>query len=161
MTPPRLRVASDVGGTFTDNLAYDEAAKRVTVAKVPTTPENRALGTVQGLRRALALQGRAGGDVVYVGHGMTTATNAVIQRRGGRTAFITNEGFRDLLLIGRQDRPSLYDIRQTRPEPLVARADCHTVRGRLDHRGLEVTPLDEAGLRAIAVRIERDRFEAV
>ena len=52
MTPPRLRVASDVGGTFTDNLAYDEAARRVTVAKVPTTPENRALGTVRGLRRA-------------------------------------------------------------------------------------------------------------
>ena len=68
----RLRVASDVGGTFTDNLAYDEAARRITVAKVPTTPENRALGTVQGLLRALALQGRAGGDVGYVGHGMVT-----------------------------------------------------------------------------------------
>src|SRR5437016_5544095 len=91
MAPPRLRVASDVGGSFTDNLAYDEAAKRVTVAKVPTTPENRALGTVRGLQRALALQGRGGGDVGYVGHGMTTATNAVIQRRGGRTAFVTNE----------------------------------------------------------------------
>src|SRR3981189_3477413 len=111
MTPPRLRVASDVGGTFTDNLAYDEAAKRVTVAKVPTTPENRALGTVHGLRRALALQGREGGDVVYVGHGMTTATNAVIQRRGGRIGFITNEGFRDLLLIRRQDRPKLDHTR--------------------------------------------------
>src|ERR1700722_11433843 len=131
----RLRVSSDVGGTFTDNIAYDEATKRVSVAKVPTTPENRALGTVQGLLRALDLQGRGGGEVDYVGHGMTTATNAVIQRRGARTAFITNEGFRDLLLIGRQDRPSLYDIRQTRAPPLVTREDCHTVRGRLDHRG--------------------------
>src|ERR1700674_504711 len=135
MTPARLRVASDVGGTFTDNLAYDEAARRVTVAKVPTTPENRALGTVQGLQRALALQGRGGGDVVYVGHGMKTADNAVLHRRGGRIAFITNEGFRDLLLIGRQTRPSLYDIRRTRPEPLVRRADSHTVRGRLDPQG--------------------------
>jgi N-methylhydantoinase A len=161
MTPPRLRVASDVGGTFTDNLAYDEAAKRVTVAKVPTTPENRALGTVQGLRRALTLQGRQGGDVAYVGHGMTTATNAVIQRRGGRTAFITNEGFRDLLLIGRQNRPSLYDIRRTRPEPLVAREDCHPVRGRLDPAGQEITPLDEDGLRQIAERLRADRVEAV
>ena len=61
MSASHLRVASDVGGTFTDNLAYDEAAKRITVAKVPTTPENRALGTVQGLLRALALQGRGGG----------------------------------------------------------------------------------------------------
>ena len=116
----RLRVASDVGGTFTDNLAYDAAEKRITVAKVPTTPENRALGTVRGLRRALEAQGRGGGDVVYVGHGMTTATNALLQRSGARIAFITNEGFRDLLLIGRQNRPSLYDIRKTRPEPLVA-----------------------------------------
>jgi N-methylhydantoinase A len=158
---PRLRVASDVGGTFTDNLAYDEAARRVTVAKVPTTPENRALGTVRGLRRALALQGRTGGDVAYVGHGMTTATNAVIQRSGGRIAFITNEGFRDLLLIGRQNRPSLYDIRKTRPLPLVAREDCHTVRGRLDPSGREVTPLDEDGLRRIAERLRADRVEAV
>src|SRR5580704_19540184 len=161
MTPPRLRVASDVGGTFTDNLAYDEAAKRITVAKVPTTPENRALGTVRGLQRALALQGRTGADVAYVGHGMTTATNAVIQRSGGRIAFITNEGFRDLLLIGRQNRPSLYDIRRTRPQPLVAHADCHTVRGRLDPAGREVTPLDEAGLRRIAEQLRADRVEAV
>jgi N-methylhydantoinase A len=157
----RLRVASDVGGTFTDNVAYDEATKSVTVAKVPTTPENRALGTVQGLLRALEAQGRAGADVGYVGHGMTTATNAVIQRKGGHTAFITNEGFRDLLLIGRQDRPSLYDIRQTRPRPLVAREDCHTVRGRMDHAGRQVTPLDEAGLRAIAARLKADKIEAV
>jgi N-methylhydantoinase A len=153
MTAPRLRVASDVGGTFTDNLAYDEAAKRVTVAKVPTTPENRALGTVRGLLRALALQGRGGRDVGYVGHGMTTATNALIQRTGGRVAFVTNEGFRDLLLIGRQNRPSLYDIRKTRPLPLVRREDCHTVRGRLDPAGNEVAPLDEAGLRQIAEQL--------
>src|SRR5204863_197461 len=161
MTPSRLRVASDVGGTFTDNLAYDEAARQVTVAKVPTTPENRALGTVGGLRQALAAQNRAGRDVAYVGHSMTTATNAVIQRSGGRTAFVTNEGFRDLLLIGRQNRPSLYDIRKARPEPLVRREDCHTVRGRLDRDGSEVTPLDEAGLRAIAGRLRADRVDAV
>jgi N-methylhydantoinase A len=157
----RLRVASDVGGTFTDNLAYDEAEKRITLAKVPTTPENRALGTVRGLRRALALQDRGGADVAYVGHGMTTATNALLQRSGGRIAFVTNEGFRDLLLIGRQNRPSLYDIRKTRPEPLVRREDCHTVRGRLDPAGSEVTPLDEDGLRRIAETLRRDRIGAV
>ncbi|MBV9827119.1 MAG: hydantoinase/oxoprolinase family protein [Alphaproteobacteria bacterium] len=161
MTAARLRVASDVGGTFTDNLAYDEASKTVTVAKVPTTPENRALGTVRGLLRALALQQRTGSDVAYVGHGMTTATNAVIQRTGGRTAFVTNEGFRDLLLIGRQNRPSLYDIRKTRPEPLVRRADSHTVRGRLDPQGHEVTPLDAAAVRALAGRLAADKVEAV
>jgi len=161
MPPPRLRVASDVGGTFTDNLAYDERAKRVTVAKLPTTPENRALGTVQGLLRALALQGKHGAEVGYVGHGMTTATNALLQRTGGHVAFVTNEGFRDLLLIGRQNRSSLYDIKKTRPEPLVRREDCHTARGRLDPDGHEVTPLDEEGLRRIAGRLRADRVEAV
>src|SRR3954471_23964167 len=160
MTPPRLRVASDVGGTFTDNLAYDEAARHVTVAKVPTTPENRALGTVRGLRQALAAQTRAGRDVAYAGHGMTTATNAVIQRSGGRVAFITNEGFRDLLLIGRQNRPSLYDIRKTRPEPLVRREDCHTVRGRLDPAGNEIVPLDEDGISRIAELLRGDGITA-
>jgi N-methylhydantoinase A len=161
MTNSRLRVASDVGGTFTDNLAYDAAERRITVAKVPTTPENRALGTVRGLRRALVEQGRGGGDVVYVGHGMTTATNALLQRSGARIAFITNEGFRDLLLIGRQNRPNLYDIRKTRPRPLVRREDCHTVRGRLDYAGNEIVPLDEAGVLHIAERLRADGVAAV
>ena len=137
------------------------AEKRITVAKVPTTPQNRALGTVRGLRRALAEQGRGGGDVVYVGHGMTTATNALLQRSGARIAFVTNDGFRDLLLIGRQNRPSLYDISKTRPEPLVRREDCHTVRGRLDPAGNEIAPLDEDGVRHIAERLHQDGVAAV
>jgi len=156
-----VRVASDVGGTFTDNIAYDEATRRITVAKVSTTPENRALGAIAGLRKALALQGKTGADVRYVGHGMTTATNAVIQRQGARTAFITNAGFRDLLLIGRQERPSLYDIRVTRTAPLVAREHCLTVRGRLDAGGLEVEPVSLQDLEAACRAIERAGIEAV
>src|SRR5438034_11411509 len=138
---PTVRVASDVGGTFTDSIAYDEATRAISVSKVSTTPEDRALGTIAGLGKALAMQGKTGAEVKYVGHGMTTATNAVIQRKGARTAFITNAGFRDLLLIGRQERPSLYDIRVTRPEPLVERELCLTVRGRLDASGREISPL--------------------
>ena len=154
-----IRVASDVGGRFTDKLAYDEATGRVTVAKVPTTPHNPAEGTAAGLARALS--GRAGADAGHVGHGMTAATNAVIQRKGGRMAVVLNEGFRDLLLIGRQDRPSLYAITTTRPAPLVDRADCYTVAGRIDAAGNEVTPLDEARLRAIATEIEGTAVVAV
>ena len=92
---------------------------------------------------------------------MTTATNALLQRSGARIAFITNEGFRDLLLVGRQNRPSLYDIRKTRPEPLVRREDCHTVRGRLDPAGNEIAPLDEDGLRRIGERLHADGVSAV
>lgn len=157
----RVRVASDVGGTFTDNVAYDEATGAITVAKVSTTPENRAVGTVNGLRRALALQSRTGRDVAYVGHGMTTATNAVIQRKGARTAFITNEGFRDLLLIGRQSRPSLYDLSVVRPPQVVPRELCFTVRGRMDATGTELTPLDEAGILGLVRQLADLDVEAV
>ncbi|MGE0798480.1 MAG: hydantoinase/oxoprolinase family protein [Lautropia sp.] len=157
----RMRVASDVGGTFTDSVAYDPDTGRLSVSKVSTTPANRAEGTVAGLRRALQLQQRIGADVAYVGHGMTTATNAVIQRKGARTAFITNEGFRDILLIGRQNRPSLYDLSVVRQEQIVPRERCYTVRGRIDAGGNEIVPLDEAGLREIAAALRADRIEAV
>lgn len=156
-----IRVASDVGGTFTDNIAYDEATRRITVSKVSTTPQNRALGTVEGLRRALALQGKTGSDVGYVGHGMTTATNAVIQRKGALTAFITNAGFRDLLLIGRQERPSLYDINVVRTPQLVAREHCYTVAGRIDAAGREVTPLSMQDLAQAAEAIRAANIESV
>ena len=158
---PPVRVASDVGGTFTDNIAYDESARTLSVAKVPTTPGNRALGTVAGLQRALAAQGKSGADVGYVGHGMTTATNAVIQRLGARTAFLTNEGFRDLLLIGRQERPGLYDIDALRTPPLVPRELCFTVAGRIDASGAEILPLDEGGLDRVAQAMADAQVEAV
>lgn len=157
----QLRVASDVGGTFTDSIAYDEARRLITVSKVPTTPQNRAVGTVQGLRKALAEQGAAGDAVAYVGHGMTTATNAVIQRRGGRTAFLTNRGFRDLLLIGRQDRPSLFDPDHVRPPQLVPQELCYTADGRMDATGREITTLDLADVEAAASDMRARDVEAV
>ena len=157
----QIRVASDVGGTFTDSVAYDPETGELSVSKVSTTPANRAEGTVSGLRHALKMQGRTGADVAYVGHGMTTATNAVIQRRGARTAFITNEGFRDMLLIGRQNRPSLYDLSVVRQEPIVPRERCHTVRGRIDAAGQEVVAFDEVGLRKVAELLRADEVEAV
>jgi N-methylhydantoinase A len=121
----KIRIASDVGGTFTDSIAYDSLSRRISVSKVPTTPQAREVGTVESLRRTLAELGAEGSAVDYVGHGMTTATNAVIQRSGAKTAFVTTRGFRDLLLIGRQDRPSLYDVDVVRTPPWC-RASCAT-----------------------------------
>ena len=156
-----IRVATDVGGTFSDSIAYDPDSGRITVAKVSTTPANPALGTMAGLARALSMQGRNGGDVEFVGHGMTTATNAVIQRTGARTAFITNAGFRDLLQIGRQNRPSLYDLSVVRNDQLVPRERCHTVAGRMDASGREIVPLDEPALQRVATRLREDGVQAV
>ncbi len=157
----QIRVASDVGGTFTDSIAYDTTAREFRVSKVPTTPDSRAVGAIEGLRAALTTLGRSSADVSYVGHGMTTATNAIIQRTGARVAFVTNEGFRDLLEIGRQNRPRLYDHRVVRTPPVAERADRYSVRGRMDERGQELTPLDEAGLKTIATRIAATDAEAV
>jgi N-methylhydantoinase A len=157
----KVRIASDVGGTFTDSIAYDPASRRIAVSKVPTTPQARDLGTVEGLRGALQQLGLTGSAVAYVGHGMTTATNAVIQRAGARTAFVTNEGFRDLLLIGRQDRPSLYDIDVVRAPPLVPRELCYGIAGRLDPDGRELQPLDAEQLAAAAADMRANGVEAV
>ena len=156
-----IRVATDVGGTFSDSIAYDPATGRITVAKVSTTPVNPALGTIAGLARALSMLGCTGSDVVFVGHGMTTATNAVIQRTGARTAFVTNAGFRDLLQIGRQNRPSLYDLSVVRNDQLVPRERCYTVAGRIDAAGREIVALDEAALHRIAAQLRKDQVEAV
>lgn len=158
---PRIRVASDVGGTFTDSIAYDEETRRITVSKVSTTPVNRAMGTVEGLGKALGLQGATGADVAYIGHGMTTATNAVIQRNGAKTAFLTNHGFRDLLEIGRQNRPTLFDLTKVKPEPLVPRDLCFTARGRILPTGEVLEPLDEADVQAAGEAMKAAGVEAV
>jgi N-methylhydantoinase A len=157
----KVRIASDVGGTFTDSVAYDPASRRIAVSKVPTTPRARDMGTVEGLRAALGQLGMTGGEVAYVGHGMTTATNAVIQRSGAKTAFVTNQGFRDLLLIGRQDRPSLYDIDVVRAPPLVPRELCYGIAGRLDPGGREIESIGEAQLVEAAADMRGRGVEAV
>src|SRR5262245_14694764 len=157
----KARIASDVGGTFTDSIAYDPGSGRMAVSKVPTTPEARDEGTVAGLRAALAGLGLDGGDVAYVGHGMTTATNAVIQRTGAVTAFVPTEGCRDPLLIGRQARPSLYDIDVVRAPPLVPRALSYGIPGRIDHGGRELEPLDERRLVEAAADMAGRGVEAV
>ena len=157
----KVRIASDVGGTFTDSIAYDPVSRRIAVSKVPTTPQARDVGTVEGLRGALRQLGMTGSAVAYVGHGMTTATNAVIQRTGARTAFVTNHGFKDLLLIGRQDRPSLYDIDVVRTPPLVPRELCYGIGGRLDPTGEEIQPLDQDQLVQAAADMRARGVEAV
>ncbi|MEX0705891.1 MAG: hydantoinase/oxoprolinase N-terminal domain-containing protein, partial [Nitriliruptoraceae bacterium] len=105
-------LAVDVGGTFTDVVRWD--GTHLTVAKTSSTPD-QADGVIAGATRLT-------GPTVRLLHGTTVATNALLQRRGAATALVTDAGFEDLLEIGRQDRPSLYDPFADRPEPLVARS---------------------------------------
>ena len=121
------RVAGvDVGGTFTDVFVLDEASGACTVAKVPSTPADQSQGFLAGLAAGA-------GDLaslVTVVHGTTVALNALLTGRIARTAWVTGEGFRDLIEIGRQERPDIYALHPVRPTPLVPRELRFTVDQR-------------------------------
>ena len=116
----RIRIGIDVGGTFTDINLFDEASGRLAVHKVPSTPRDPSQAIVEGVALALSNNGVAVDDVMYFGHGSTVATNALLQHRGAKVGLITTAGFRDLLEIGRQTRPHLYDLQVDLPEPLAS-----------------------------------------
>jgi len=140
------RVGVEVGGTFTDLVAFEADGVRIT--KVPSTPSEPHRGAIEALDRSgLAMD--AAGDLV---HGSTVATNAVLERKGARVAFLATEGFRDILVLQRQSRRSIYDIHYRKPAPVVARGDTFEIPERMGPNGEVVTPLDET---AAADRIRR------
>src|SRR5215831_2753724 len=113
------RIGVDAGGTFTDICLFDETAGHIAVWKVASNPADPAQAVMAGISEAQARIGAKASDVSYFGHGTTVATNALIQHRGARTGLITSDGFRDLLEIGRQKRPDLYDLQADKPPVLV------------------------------------------
>src|SRR5271169_1186654 len=149
------RVGVDSGGTFTDICLFDESRGRIAVWKVPSTPADPSLAVAQAVGEALAQIAARPSDVSYFGHGTTVATNALIQHRGAPTGLITSDGFRDLLEIGRQKRPDLYDLQADKPPVLVDRRLRLEVPERLRHDGRVETALDETAVRN-AVRVLRD-----
>ncbi|MGA2929954.1 MAG: hydantoinase/oxoprolinase N-terminal domain-containing protein, partial [Solirubrobacteraceae bacterium] len=107
----------DVGGTFTDAvLAFDGV---LVTAKAPTTPDDQSEGVIAAVRLVLDRAGRRAEDVAAFSHGMTVATNALLEGRGARTALIATEGFTDLVALARQTRPELYRLCAARPAPMV------------------------------------------
>jgi N-methylhydantoinase A len=138
-----VRVGVDTGGTFSDFVAVDLQSGEVRMAKVASTPAEPAAAIEAGLGE-LGLR-----DAEHVVVGTTVATNAVIQRRGPRVVFLTNEGFTDVPFIGRIDKERLYDLHWEKPAPLVARRDCFGVPGRLDRHGGRVEPLDRERLSSL------------
>ena len=144
------RVGVDSGGTFTDICLFDEHSGRIAVWKVSSTPADPSQAVAEGLGEALAQIGVHPGNVSFFGHGTTVATNALIQHRGAPTGLITSDGFRDLLQIGRQKRPDLYDLQADKPPVLVERRLRHEVPERLRHDGRVEVPLDEVAVRSAA-----------
>ena len=149
-----LRIGVDVGGTFTDVVVLDGG--RVFTAKVPSTPSDQSEGVAAGID-AVGVKPAA---VATLAHGMTVATNALLERRGARCGLVTTAGFRDVIEIARQDRPSLYDLTQDRPAPLVPRELRFGVGGRMGPDG-ELEPLDEDAVRAAATALAEAEVEAV
>ena len=148
------RLGVDVGGTFTDLVAL--GGGDVQTAKVPSTPQDQSEGVMNSVRTAeVDVQ-----NVAAFAHGMTVATNALLERKGAKTAIVTTEGFRDVLEIARQDRPDLYDLTRNRPEPLVPRELRFTVKERMGPDG-EIEPLDEDGLKEVVKALKEAGVEAV
>ena len=155
------RIGIDSGGTFTDVCLFDDSTGRVEVWKVPSTPDDPSRGIAAGTEQGVSRVGARPEDVAYFGHGTTVATNALIQHRGVKTGLVTTQGFHDLLEIGRQKRPELYDLQADKPEPLVTRDQRHGVPERLRHDGSVETPLDEAAVRAAAREMKAAGVKAV
>ena len=153
------RLAVDIGGTFTD-VALEHAGGRATI-KVLTTPQAPELGVLSGVRTILQRSGVAAADVALIVHGTTLATNAVIERKGAKTALLTTEGFRDVIAMGNESRSDQYDLNIVLPEPLVPRALRLPVAERLDNTGQVLRPLDEAGVRALVPVLRREAVASI
>lgn len=146
-------VGVDVGGTFTDFVFHTDGRLRVT--KLPTSPEDQSLAMRQGIQEAAAETALA------IIHGTTVATNAMLERRGARTALIATRGFRDILVLGRQNRPALYRLSQDRRPPLIPADLRFEVSERIDAQGQVREPLDLQALDDIARKLVALEVEGV
>lgn len=158
-------IGVDVGGTFTDLVFTDTNTQTTAIHKVPTTPGDPAEGVLQGILELCQKQGIDPLSLQHVLHGTTIATNAVLEHRGASTAMITSAGFRDVVHIGRHQRPENYSIAQEIPwqdRVLAKRRHRKTVaERRIPPHGEVLTPLDEAAVRQAALELRAEGVEAV
>ncbi|SFB55912.1 N-methylhydantoinase A [Rhizobium sp. NFR07] len=142
------RIGCDVGGTFTDLCLFEEETGKTFFVKTPTTTGHQATAVVNAARSALGMAGLAAHELSGFAHGTTVATNAILERRGARTALLITRGFRDVLAIGRQSRAHLYDQYARKPEPLVPREFIYEIDERLAPDGSVTHALDEETVRS-------------
>src|SRR5262245_59318114 len=155
------RIGIDVGCTFTDFTLLDETSGSVGFHKVPSTPQDPSEAIERGIAELLAAHGIAPEKVGHVGHGTTVATNLVIERKGATTGLITTKGFRDVLEIGRQVRPHLYDYRVTKPPPLARREHRIEIGERIAASGEVLAPLEEREVERAAQALKAEDVRAV
>ena len=156
-----LHIGVDVGGTFTDIALNIPEDNRLILYKLSSSPEAPHLSIIEGIRHVLEANGLDPANVERLAHGTTVGTNALIQRRCGKVAVVTTEGFRDLLQIGRQTRPKVYDLHLDNPEPLAPRHLRFEVAERMLANGDVFRPLDETGLRALVPELQEANVDCV
>lgn len=140
-------IGVDVGGTFTDFSFFNIETGALRHYKRSSTPEDPSKAIMGGIQEILSEQSIDTGEITYLAHGTTVATNALIEKKGARMGLITTEGFKDLMEIGWQRRPSLYDLRRPKPEQLIPPGMNQEVKERILHDGSILTPLDEDSVR--------------
>jgi len=155
------RLGFDIGGTFTDFVLIDQINGAIQSHKLLTTPADPAAAVMEGLRHLLARHGVQGSEIETAIHGTTLITNALIERKGARTALITTRGFRDVLEIGREMRYDIYDLLLVLPRPLCERPLRFEVEERLNGRGEVVTPLKLEDLERLRPALEAANIEAI
>ena len=153
-----VRVGVDTGGTFTDFVFFAEGKLRL--FKLPSTPADPSVAILAGLQR---ISDQTGVDFsnLEVIHGTTVGTNAILEGRGARTALVTTSGFEDVIEIGRQARPALYDLNAQKPPMIVPRALRFGLKERIAANGETIQPLDLKALRTLAVRLKRSGAESI
>ncbi|MFQ5431689.1 MAG: hydantoinase/oxoprolinase family protein [Nitrospinota bacterium] len=153
-----MLIGVDTGGTFTDLVLFYKG--RIYTYKIPSTPPDFSRGVLSGIRQIRQISGLIGEKFTLV-HSSTVATNALLERKGARTALITTRGFRDVLEIGRQTRPDLYNLFVKRPPELIPRRLRFEVSERVDSKGKPITPLDINELPAILDKLQKEKVESV
>ncbi|MEE8449214.1 MAG: hydantoinase/oxoprolinase family protein [Thermodesulfobacteriota bacterium] len=158
-----MRIGIDVGGTFTDVVFIDDITRKISYTKTFTTPGRLAEGVMAGIAKILDIAGASMAKVDYLVHGTTIGTNALIERKGAKTGLITTEGFRDVLEIGRIQRPAagIYDFSVDNPPPLVPRYLRQEAKERISSDGQVVRPLDEGSVVKAANLFKQEKVEAI
>jgi N-methylhydantoinase A len=154
----KVRVGVDTGGTFTDFVF--ELSGRLQVFKLPSTPDDPSQAILSGLARIVESCGVKHQSLEVI-HGTTVGTNALLQRRGARTALITTKGFEDVIVIGRQARPELYNLNAVRPRPIVADELRFGIQERVTSSGEVLSPLKEDELSILVEKLKELRVESI
>ena len=157
----RFRVTVDTGGTFSDFVHLNEETGALSIAKIPSTPDDPSRAILAGIE---ALRANDAADIGYFCHGTTVGTNALLEAKGAKTGLLVTEGFRGIYPVGEQARPygtAIFDVMYDKPAPLVPRSRTGEVKERVDFRGDVLRPLDEAALRETVRELAAHDLESI